>query len=116
METITENSGMKKPFKQIFKILHEMEKGLDFADFDPAEVLTPSGLNMTRPRFNAYLEMLSESGYIKGITTRENLDGTEDFDISGARITLSGLQYLAENAMMVRAYKVFREARGFLPH
>ena len=116
MESLAENSGMNKPFKQIFKILHELEKGLDVADFDPSEALTPALLKMTRARFNAYLEMLAEAGYIKGIEIRENIDGLQDFDISGAHITLSGLQYLAENAMMVRAYKVFREARGFLPH
>ena len=59
---------------------------------------------------------LQKAGYIEGVEIRENIDGTEDFDISGARITLSGLQYLAENSMMLRAFKAFKEARGFIPH
>ena len=49
--------------------------------------------------------MLVDSGYIKGI--RVYIDCTDELCIEneGIRITLKGLEYLTENAIMQRLYK-----------
>lgn len=116
MKAITENSDMDKTFRLIYGILRELDKGLDDPGFRPEEAIAPKRCGISETRWTHYMVMLQKAGYIEGVEIRENIDGTEDFDISGARITLSGLQYLAENSMMLRAFKAFKEARGFIPH
>lgn len=116
MKTITENSDMNKTFKLIYAILHGLDKGMDDPAFRPEKALAPDRCGISGTRWKHYMIMLQNAGYIDGVEVRETIDGETEVDISRAHITLSGLQYLAENAMMVRAYKAFREARGLLPH
>ena len=47
--------------------------------------------------------MLSDAGYIDGIETRENNDGTADVIFEDSSITLAGLKYYAENSLFLRA-------------
>ena len=62
-------------------------------------------LEISKERWAKYIEMLVDSGYIKGI--RVYFDCTDELcvDNEGIRITLKGLEYLTENTIMQRMYK-----------
>lgn len=60
--------------------------------------------------------MLLEDGYIKGVSLKPAIQGqTIICNIQDTYATSSGLQYLIENSMMHKAYKVFKEVRDWIP-
>ncbi|SEM41454.1 YjcQ protein [Ligilactobacillus sp. WC1T17] len=59
--------------------------------------------------------MLTDDGYIKGLTVNQTKSGTVVGGINQLAVTSSGLQYLAENSMMKKAYKIFKEFRDWTP-
>lgn len=82
-------------FTPIYKMLTALERGLDAASFDLAQI-RPEVLEITQARWGRYLEMLSDRGYIKGVSVRQTIQ----FDAYGPRITLKGLEYLYSNPLM----------------
>lgn len=60
--------------------------------------------------------MLLEDGYIRGVSLKHTLQGpTIIFNIQNTYATSSGLQYLVENSMMTKAYKVSKEVIDWIP-
>lgn len=86
---------MNDPFRTIYKLLTALERSLDNAKFDLAQI-SPEALEITQTRWGRYLEMLVDRGYIKGVSVRQ----TVQFDAYGPRITLKGLEYLYGNPNM----------------
>ena len=82
-------------FKTIHTILSILEEALDEPDADKRQ-LTAEALNITESRRQAYLEMLSDAGYIKGVEIRQYRGGTARVSVEDAQITLKGLEYLAD--------------------
>ena len=77
-------------FKVIYRILHYLEKAMDLDALDRSR-LTPEALGVTERRWLALWEMLAKAGYV-------------DVELSrNPRITLRGLEYLQENALMKKA-------------
>lgn len=55
--------------------------------------------------------MLNDAGYITGVRIDDYINGEIDIDISEISLTLQGLQYLAENTMMVRMWNAFKTVK-----
>ena len=50
--------------------------------------------------------MLSDSGYIEGVSVRSYNDGGVTVIVNNIKITLAGLEYLSENSLMKKAYNM----------
>ena len=87
-------------FKIIYKILSVLEKAMDFTDFDFDSAVNEHTLKITKARLIAYLEMLSDDGYVKGLSIKESITGEKEMDTSSIKITLKGLEYLQTNSTM----------------
>lgn len=96
-------------FSIIYKILSVLEKSMDLEEADMQRI-SPENLKVSQERWNKYIEMLADAGYIKGVSLKRYADGGLVVNIDEIRITLKGLEYLSENTIMQRMYKA---AKGF---
>ncbi len=101
-------------FSIIYKILSVLEKSMDVEEFD-IERISPEKLKVSQERWNKYMEMLSDAGYIKGVSIKKYRDGEIVIDASDIRITLKGLEYLSENTIMQRRYKATKGITDLIP-
>lgn len=86
--------------KIIYKILKELERALDYDEFD-AECISAETLKISEPRLNALLCMLANDGYIEGVNVRKFLGSKyPQAIVRDIRITLKGIEYLSENSVM----------------
>lgn len=81
-------------FKVIYKILSNLEKALDYENYNTNEIFKT--LDISKERYNKLLIMLYENEYIKGIYMKS----LGDERIIDFEITLKGLEYLKENTLM----------------
>lgn len=64
--------------------------------------ITPAVLGADLLRWGDVVQSLSDEGYVLGVLRRVNVLGETEIDVSDARITLKGAQYLKENSMMAK--------------
>ena len=95
---------MNDNFKCIYKILKALEKAMDYPEFDISQI-SHEKLEIGKERWARYLEMMVDVGYIKGIDIYTDCTGELCVENNDIRITLKGLEYLSENAIMQRLYK-----------
>lgn len=100
-------------FKIIYKILKVFEKNLDVEEPD-WEDLTPQKLNISEVLWQNLIQMLIKAGYIDGIKITSTATGTYITPIN-PQITLQGLQYLEENSMMRKAYRLAKGIKDITP-
>lgn len=100
-------------FKIIYKILKVFEKNLDVEEPD-WEDLTPEKLNISEVLWRNLIQMLIKAGYIDGIKITSTATGTYITSIN-PQITLQGLQYLEENSMMRKAYRLAKGIKDITP-
>ena len=97
-------------FKAIYHILTHLERHMD--DFSRSmENTSPEQLGVTNERLAAYIEMLTDEGYIKGASITKGITGDVIVKYRNMRITLKGLEYLQENSIMQRMH---RETKGIV--
>lgn len=101
-------------FKIIFRILSTLEKSMDL-DQCNIDSISPERLKVSEKRWNKYIEMLSDAGYIKGVNIQKYIDGGVEIDIEDIKITLKGLEYLCENSVMQRMYKAAKGIVDLIP-
>lgn len=108
------NTRMARAFITIYRLLDRLER---FLDYDSADItqINHTALHISERRWNAYIIMLSEAGYISGVTVKEYIDGTKHVQADDIRITLKGLQFLAENSLMQKSYRLLKSTRDILP-
>lgn len=99
---------MNDNFECIYKILRALEKAMDFSEFDISQI-DHNALKISEERWARYIEMMCDTGYIKGVRVYENVCGDTCVEDNGIQITLKGLEYLSENTIMQRLY---RTAKG----
>lgn len=104
---------MNDNFKCIYKILKALEASMDYDNPD-FECISYKNLEISKQRWNAYIEMLSDSGYVKGVTTSTYTDGGKNSYIANMQITLKGLEYLTENSIMQRMYKAAKGIKDII--
>ena len=102
-------------FEAVYKILTELEKTMDFAEYDPEESITPKKLKVSDERFARYIEMMQDVGYIKGADMYIDTAGYTHVEYSDMRITLKGLEYLQENSIMRKIYKIAKGIKETVP-
>lgn len=91
-------------FRAIYRILKTLSRAIDEEEFDPA-CLSAEALKVSERRRNALLVMLVENGYVEGVEAvryRSSADPWPRARLVAPRITLKGLEYLQENAIMRR--------------
>lgn len=72
-------------------------------------------LGVSQERWNRYIEMMVDVGYIKGVKIKEYQDGEIVVVDCGIRITLKGLEYLQENSIMQRMYSAAKGIADLVP-
>lgn len=92
-------------FRAVYKILSSLERAMDYPKFDLLEQVGPEHLKVSEERYNRYLEMMADVGYIKGVQITKNITGETQIDADEVRITLKGLEYLQENSIMRKMYQ-----------
>lgn len=103
-------------FSIAYKILSYLKYCYEHGQKADPNILSPQTFNISTQQFVMTLQMLTEDGYMKGMSVTHTLDGgTIVNNLKESRITSDGLQYLAENSMMKKAYAVFKEVRDWLP-
>ena len=83
--------------------------------FDLLEQVSPEHLKVSEERYNRYLEMLADVGYIKGVPITKNITGETQIDADEVRITLKGLEYLQENSIMRKMYQTAKGIKEIIP-
>lgn len=101
-------------FVVIYKILNILEKSMD-CDAVDMEAMDAKRLGVSENRRLALLKMLADNGYIEGVHIRETCDGMLLVAMPHPRITLKGLEYLEENSMMKRAYRLAKGIKDVIP-
>ncbi len=102
-------------FSTIYKILNALHKSMDCDDFD-MNLISPERLGISRNRWLYLMRMLAERGYVADFEVYIGADG--GFSVSpGARprLTLAGLEYLEENSLMKRAYRLAKGIKDVTP-
>lgn len=94
-------------FKILYKILHTLEIAMDSEQFDMSEI-SHERFGITEARWCQLIKMLIDNGYIEGITLKYTLDGEPILGVTRPAITLKGLEYLEENSMMKKAYRLIK--------
>ena len=102
-------------FKIIYRILSYLEEAMDYEAPD-MNCISPAGLRMTRQRWNAIMAMLREEDLIDGLTVKKFAGGAITVSGTRPRITLRGLEYLAENPCMKRWATGNRRPFSMLSH
>lgn len=101
-------------FKAVYRILSTLEKAMDFPEFDINQI-SAEQLGISRERWARYIEMMDDVGYIKGTKIVRYINGETDVDAKEIRITLKGLEYLQENSIMQKMYKVAKGIKEVIP-
>ena len=102
-------------FKAIYKLLLALERSMDLPAFDISE-LQLEAMGVSTERLYRYLEMLQDAGLIKNAELFTSVTG--DLCLKNPRkirITLKGLEYLQENAIMKRLYNAAKGISDLIP-
>lgn len=102
-------------FKAIYKILQALERSMDLPAFDISE-LALDAMGVSTERQYRYLEMLQDARLIKNAELYTSITG--DLCLKNPRkirITLKGLEYLQENAIMKRLNNAAKGITDLIP-
>ncbi|NMD99831.1 hypothetical protein HF878_10270 [Selenomonas bovis] len=101
-------------FKLIYQILSLLDKYLDYDEPD-WDKLSAENFKVSEKRFVSIMIMLYEAGYIDGIDII-HLGGNErDLKYIDPSITLKGLEYLEQNDLMHKAYRLLKGIKDVTP-
>lgn len=100
-------------FKIIYKILSYINDCMQYEEFDE-EHFTAAHFGISNPLFLNLLKMLIDEEYIKGIRIITDKCGS-DFILIEPRLTLAGMEYLENNTMMKKAYRLLKGIKDVTP-
>nr|DAO21576.1 MAG TPA: YjcQ protein [Caudoviricetes sp.] len=101
-------------FVIIYKILKVLEAAMDYDEVDINDICAER-FHISENRWQAILKMLVDNGYIEGIAIRRSADGYISIGVHYPRITLKGLEYLQEDTLMKRAYRLAKGIKDITP-
>lgn len=102
-------------FKAIYKMLSALERAMDLPAFS-VESFGLDSMQVSGERLYRYLEMLQDAGLIKGAELYTDVTGEMHLrNERRIRITLQGLEYLQENAIMKRIYNAAKGIVDLIP-
>ncbi len=82
-------------FAVIYRILSALQKQMDYDEPNP-DVVSADTLNITQNRLDNIWALLAKEEYVSGVMVR-SFDTTRAVHLVCPRITLKGLEYLAES-------------------
>ena len=100
-------------FKLIYRILKYIEICMNSEEFDD-ENFTASHFGVSNALFLNILRSLVEAGYISGIKVVTDKCGS-DIVLINPHLTLTGMEYLADNTMMKKAYRLLKGIKDVTP-
>ena len=116
------NKFMASAFAKINKILKYIERSLDDDIFN-TDSFNAQYFELSENRFARYLKMLLDADFINGVTVIDNGE-PEEFEkknykrfkilVEEPTITFKGMQFLAENTLLIKSYKAIKEIKGFV--
>lgn len=106
--------GYMDNFKAVYKILSSLEAQMDLGEAN-LDLISPESLGVSRERWNKYLEMMADVGYIKGVAVYRSITGETIVKCDRLQITLKGLEYLQENTIMRKIYNAAKGVKEVLP-
>ena len=101
-------------FKLIYQILSLLDKQLDYEEPDWSK-LSAKNFHVTEKRFVYIVIMLYQAGYIDGIEPIPLSGDAWDIKLLSPTITLKGMEYLENNDMMHKAYRILKGMKDFTP-
>lgn len=103
-------------FKVIYKILKQLEAMLDCEE-NNIEAISAERLGISRERWEQILIMLNDEKYIKGIVSTKSMSDNKRHicEPIEPEITLKGLEYLADNALMKKAANLAKGIKDIIP-
>ena len=103
-------------FKVIYRILKHLEASLD-CDYTDTEAISPERLGVTKERWEQLLLMLQDSKFITGIVSVQSMSDDKRHIAEPIHpvITLTGLEYLAENSLMRKAANALKGIKETIP-
>lgn len=87
-----------------YKILYALEHG-ETSGYKGL-LISPQKLKVSEGKWLEVVGTLADEGYISGVRIYDDVTGNTCVNISKAKITLKGAQYLRENSMMTKFAKV----------
>lgn len=99
------NSYARVAFRILSYLNGCYENGLDAS----SDKLSARMLNISDQQFYQTMKMLSDDGYVKDVRFRNVLNHPRNW-----HITSQGIQYLEENSLMQKAYKIVEEENDWL--
>lgn len=95
----------------MYKILRELEKNMGNEDFN-IEIISSGKLKIPFDKWEQLLILLQDEGYIKGLVLSKDLEQIYRHisEPIKPKITIKGLEYLAENSFMGKAKEMLRMA------
>lgn len=104
-----------KQFKIIYRILRILQKAMDAEEFD-AQCIGAEALGISAAMWARILKMLVMEGYVEGVYIVESEAWPlPQIYMPQPEITLKGLEYLEENAMMAKAARLAKEISDMIP-
>lgn len=113
MTELCYTADMEKNLRTIYKMLRAFESALDDDEFNP-ESISPESLDITENRRNRYLEMLVDKGYVSGVKITKLAGAGYKITLSNPAITIDGIEFMAENAAMQRAYRALKGIKDII--
>ena len=103
-------------FKIIYRILKYLEEHLGEEHLD-MDRISHERLGISFLRWEALLRMMQEEGYIKGLVYEQTLSDSSPHVAMPIRpkITIKGLEYLAENSLMQRIANGMKTVKETIP-
>lgn len=98
-------------FTDIYRILQGLESCMDLRAVN-LDMISPETLKISKERWEKYLEMLQDEGYIKGVKISTYISSAKVANADNIQITLKGLEYLNENSMMKKAENLIMGITG----
>jgi DNA-binding Lrp family transcriptional regulator len=96
-------------------ILEHLDKSMDDETVD-VKPISPEALGISQARWSRIIEMMLESGLIDGFSPIHRLGSSyQALKAVNPRITLRGIQFLAENSNMAKFYRAAKEIKDWIP-
>jgi hypothetical protein len=101
-------------FNIIYKILKQLEKAMDYDEFD-MDFVSAEHLKISENRWVRIWEILVKEGYVDGVSVKYGAKGDIVLSVSNPRITLKGIEYLHENSFMKKASNIAKGVIDVIP-
>lgn len=103
-------------FKIMYRILKTLESQMDFAEVDPTAI-SHEQLRISYERWEQLIILMYQNGFITGVLCEQTLSDSKPHlsQPTMPRVTLRGLEYLAENSLMKKAEALARGIADLIP-